>query len=263
MPLWLCPAEPRNELLAAAEAHRARLLVVAGGDSDSVDSVLSLAQDSPQPVIALSRRATAQWREPHRAQASARSLIVAGVDGSEASLAAAAEAADLTERMDSWLILVQAQPVPVPHGATWLSADDPHDEADDSARRALAQCVLPTLGPEDGESCVRSVRGDPVEVLDATASAEAAAMIAVGSRGLGRDRRAHGGSVSAALIRDASRPVLVLSPRAVARAIDRLSGRRDRPRYASDLARAPIRRAMPLRRSARAAQASTRPRRIA
>jgi nucleotide-binding universal stress UspA family protein len=226
MPLRLAPAYPRNELLAAAEAHRARLLVVACQDSDSSgnsrDGAQSLVKESPRPVIALSKRAALPWRAPHRAQRNARPLIVAGVDGSEASLAAAAEAADLTERMDSWLMLVHARSDQVPHGPTRFSVDNRLAGTDDGACRRLAQSVLPRLGRANGEAGARELFGDPVEALEAVASAEAAAMIAVGSRGLEPDRLVPGGSVSAALIRDASRPVLVLSPRAVARTISRL-----------------------------------------
>jgi hypothetical protein len=54
-------------------------------------------------------------------------------------------------------------------------------------------------------------------------------MIAVGSHGLGRDRLALSGSISAALLLSASRPLLMLSPLGAARALARLK-ERDRDR---------------------------------
>jgi nucleotide-binding universal stress UspA family protein len=225
MPVEVAAATSRQALLAESRAQDARLLIVAAS-GDPGDGVLSLVHHCFRPVIVLSEQAAAPWRVPHRAQQGTRPLIVAGVDGSEPSLAAAAEAADLTEGMDSWLVLVHAREDPVPHGAPWPSADDPLGEADADTCQSLARHVLAKLGGTEDRAGVRHVFGNPVEALDGVASREAAALIAVGSHGLGRNRVALSGSVSAALIRQASRPVLVLSPRAVAR---RIAGLRSHP----------------------------------
>jgi nucleotide-binding universal stress UspA family protein len=89
-------------------------------------------------------------------------VIVAGIDGSQHSLAAAAEAADLVERMDGWLVLVHARRDPVPPGAIPPSANDPLAKLEKSAARQLARLTAAELGTNGGPARLRPVFGDPV-----------------------------------------------------------------------------------------------------
>jgi hypothetical protein len=66
-PVRVCAVRPTEDLLAAAEAHEARLLVAASDESRN--GALELVHRSPLPVIALSPPAAARWQVPQRASA--------------------------------------------------------------------------------------------------------------------------------------------------------------------------------------------------
>ena len=84
-------------------------------------------------------------------------------------------------------------------------------ELDEGAR---SRALLDEAGrsPLDADLDLRSADGPPAEALQRVADEVDADAIVVGSRGLG-DAAPLMGSVSAALLRDATRPVLVVPPR--------------------------------------------------
>ncbi|MBO9555057.1 universal stress protein [Cellulomonas sp.] len=135
--------------------------------------------------------------------------VVVGVDGSAASLAAASAAAREATMRGRPLMLVHARPtIPDPFGrgsAPPLSTDD----QDDPTHKA-AHVVAETLRAEHDGLMVdlTLVDDDPVDAL--TALSGDAELLVVGSRGLGGFRGMLLGSVSAGVIREATRPVLVV-----------------------------------------------------
>ena len=131
--------------------------------------------------------------------------VVVGVDGSEHSklaLAWAAEEARIRgvglEVVLAWTLLAQPgreQPKP--------------DYGDDDARAVLEQLVADTLGNDRPPGLVLS----PVNELAARSlidASEDAAVVVVGSRGLGGFRELLLGSVSAQVVRHARCPVVVV-----------------------------------------------------
>jgi nucleotide-binding universal stress UspA family protein len=135
--------------------------------------------------------------------------IVCGVDGSRESLAAAAAAARLAEKLDSKLLLVQvldsASPFPFGHEfqaeRRWLRAGGRVTSVLERIERRL---------DVDAYRCV--VRGAPARALCELAAREEASLLVVGSRGRGSIRAALLGSVSSAVVRTSDRPVVVVPP---------------------------------------------------
>ncbi|MFJ9442463.1 universal stress protein [Kitasatospora sp. NPDC101235] len=128
--------------------------------------------------------------------------VVVGFDGSPESLAAAAWAAREAQRRGLRLDVLQAWPRPK-HLAPGSKPGD---------RPALAQLAeregeLRALAPEVAVSAT-SVAADPVEALEA--AAQGAALLVLGSHGLGTLRGFLVGSVSQEVLRRAACPVVLV-----------------------------------------------------
>jgi nucleotide-binding universal stress UspA family protein len=163
-----------------------------------------------------------------------RAAIVCGVDHSEGSRRALRVAADLAERLDSRLLLVNVRrsPADVPPGMA--------SELEVVRERAVAggQRLLGELGGRLlEESPVRRLRdlvvgrvefGDPASCLARLADEVRATLIVVGSRGRGFSGSLLLGSVSQTVASTPSRPVLVVPPEAGGET-HRHGARRDRP----------------------------------
>ncbi|MFJ6620809.1 universal stress protein [Kitasatospora sp. NPDC091335] len=128
--------------------------------------------------------------------------VVVGFDGSPESLAAAAWAAREAQRRGLRLDVLQAWPRPkhVPPGSE--SGDHPA-----LAQLAEREGELRALVPEVTVAAT-SVAGDPVEALEA--AGQGAAVLVVGSRGLGTLRGFLIGSVSQEVLRRAACPVVLV-----------------------------------------------------
>ncbi len=135
--------------------------------------------------------------------------IVCGIDGSKESLAAAVVAARLAERLDASLELAYVEP---PGGA--LSGQQSQGtrhlrRPDDRARRVLERIER---GVPELEVDSRVLTGEPDDELIELASKLGAAVLVVGSRGLGAVKGALQGSVSSSLMKRSERPVVVVPP---------------------------------------------------
>jgi nucleotide-binding universal stress UspA family protein len=214
MPLRLEAAATRDDLIAAAARSEARLLVVAarGSDSAQLKPVLSLVDAAPVPVVVLPEAATDAWEDPHRARRNSRPNAVSGTDGSPIAADAAALAGELAARMGGRLLISHAVTEPLPRGPGWSpqSTDGISGPLRAAERYELLARTLAEFRECPAEICFRELYGDPVEVLDGVGTAESAALIAVGTRGVGMARLALAGSIAASLVRRATRPVLVM-----------------------------------------------------
>jgi nucleotide-binding universal stress UspA family protein len=221
LPLRLEGHDTHDELIAAAARCQARLLVVGVGGSDSAElkPVLSLVDAARTPVVVLPEVAIAEWEDPQRARRTIRPNVVCGNDGSPVAADAAAFAGDLAARLGGRLVVAHAvtEPHPREPGSSPQSVDGASGPLRATERCSLVRRALSELRECPAEVCFRELYGDPVEVLDGVGLAESAALIAVGSRGLGMARLALAGSIAASLLRRATRPVLVM-PSAVTRA---------------------------------------------
>lgn len=135
--------------------------------------------------------------------------VVVGVDGSPSSLTAADAAAAEARMRGCRLVVVHARPtVPDPSGTRSLPPLG-MDDMDDLTHKE-AQVVANTLRAENPGLTVDLVLvdDDPADAL--TRLAGSAALLVVGSRGLGRFRGMLLGSVSGAVVREATCPVLVV-----------------------------------------------------
>jgi nucleotide-binding universal stress UspA family protein len=143
--------------------------------------------------------------------AQARTVIV-GYDGSEEARAAFAIAVDRARPTDS-IVVVHATAA----ASSWLGA--PYYDRLVAATIASAERVLDELRPVAELVATpiefEAIEGRPAEVLIRVADVRDADEIVVGSRGFGRLRGALG-SVSQELLRDATRPVLVVNRDAAA-----------------------------------------------
>lgn len=130
-----------------------------------------------------------------------------GIDASPASLDVLRVATDLSERLGSRLVVVHV-----------LAPEDPPTTDVELQRERDATDLLERLTGEVGADHARLARvevGDPAKSLVASAVAEQAEMIVVGSRGRGALEAAVLGSVSRELATRSPRPVLVV-PRGAA-----------------------------------------------
>lgn len=216
LPLRLDSADPPDELTALSARPETRLIVVGVGDGPAqLETILSKVDASPTPVVVLPEGATGVWENPHRARRTVRPNVVCGTDGSPIAAGATAIAAELAARLDGRLVVVHAvgEPLPRESSTAATSIDGVWGPIRATARSELVSRALAELRKAPSEVCFRELHGDPVEVIDRVGAAESAAMIAVGSRGLGRARLALSGSIAASLLKRATHPVLVIPPR--------------------------------------------------
>lgn len=142
--------------------------------------------------------------------------IVVGVDGSLSATHAVTWAAAQAVAEDRPLVLVHGGPTPAPAGTGWMEAAgvDHHRLATllkGDARALLEQAAAPVRAAHRDLEIHYVVRlGDARELL-LEASAEARLLV-VGTRGLGPVRHLLLGSVSSALVKHATCPVVVVRP---------------------------------------------------
>ena len=135
--------------------------------------------------------------------------VVVGVDGSSVSLAAAHVAAREAWMRGRPLTVVHARPtIPDPFGRGNVPPLET-DDADDPTHKAAVVVAESLVEEHDGLTVdVALVDDDPADALSGLA--RGAALLVVGSRGLGAFRGMLMGSVSSAVVREASCPVLVV-----------------------------------------------------
>jgi nucleotide-binding universal stress UspA family protein len=133
--------------------------------------------------------------------------ILVGVDGSPASIVAAHVAAREAWMRGRTLVIVHAQPAYT--DAFELVDAAPEPAADDRTHRAALHVMRCLVAEHPGlEVRLELVEGDPADEL--VAMSHAAALIVVGTRGLGSFRGMLLGSVSSDVLRAATCPVLVV-----------------------------------------------------
>jgi nucleotide-binding universal stress UspA family protein len=172
----LLDGDPRQQLLAAAEAEEADLLVVGargmGGHTHALHlgSVTHhLVHHTRRPIAAIPAPAPSAWPAP----------VVVGVDGSEGSLGAVTWCAAFGAAVATEVIAVHAEE-PL---AEWVPHSDPR------SRHQVAQEHLDEwVGPLRSAGITVRVlvaAGSPVDALSDAAVQEEAGLLVVGSRGLG------------------------------------------------------------------------------
>lgn len=139
-------------------------------------------------------------------------LIVAGVDGSDQSLRAAAVAASLARARGARLVIVTV--VRPPEGWWGIVGSPPTAEAlGDSlsdAQRDVLDATLAGLDLEDIDYDTREEIGDASIQLTSVCEELEADLLVVGRRGAGLLRRMVVGSVANHLIHESSCPVIVV-----------------------------------------------------
>jgi nucleotide-binding universal stress UspA family protein len=155
--------------------------------------------DFPRPVSELkANRLATRWRRRRERP------VIAAVDGSDASLAAAGTAARLARTIAAPLIFVYVRTGP----PSWLGK--PYHQARlnremSVARRAL-DASLRVARDEDVDAQTEVLEGNPARRIGEFAEARDARLVVLGAR-----RRRLKNSVSHSVIRDSSRPVVVTS----------------------------------------------------
>jgi nucleotide-binding universal stress UspA family protein len=169
--------------------------LVLGSVSDGI------AHHAPCPVLIV-RGGAAAW-PPQR--------VIVGDDGSAIAEHATQLAAQLAALYGAQGVLVRGyQPVLTPDLANPRTAQR-HDELLEAAELALAARAASLTGAFGARPEPRLTIGDPAAILVAAAeAAEAPALIAVGSRGLGAFDRFRLGSTSTKVLHAAHCPVLVV-----------------------------------------------------
>lgn len=214
--------EPTDALEELAREADAALIVVGSRGRGALRSALmgsvsrSLATRSSRPVLVVPPGAVGS---EHAGDAPGRT-IVCGVDKAEHAdqlVPVAAEAARIARFR---LVLVHALGVPVSSAAlptAGMAAPIDHDaEVMESTREAGAEALKHAEQLVDAapEVSVRLEVGDAASLLERVAGEEEAAVIVVGTRGHGAMRAALVGSTLTQLVGVASRPVMVVPPRA-------------------------------------------------
>jgi nucleotide-binding universal stress UspA family protein len=144
------------------------------------------------------------------------SSIVCGIDASTHAGSALRVASALAQRLSLRLILVHAIPVPTPDllltAPTRMPA--PVEEIDLLGREAGERLLSEAADAHDDVTAHRRLEiGSAAERLRTVACEEEAQFVVVGSHGDGAPRAAIIGSISAAVIRDAPCPVVVVPPK--------------------------------------------------
>ena len=145
-------------------------------------------------------------------RADRRRTRIVGYDGSDEARVAFAVAIDRSEPSDTIVVVHATSPA-----SSWLG--DPYyshvvEKIHDKAERVLDE-LRPIAEQVETPIEFEVLEGPPAEVLIRAATVREADEIVVGSRGLGRLRGVLG-SVSQELLREAARPVLVVSRDAAA-----------------------------------------------
>jgi len=186
---------PESALLGLAGEHRASLLVIGSAGRAGLDRVLvgslpaGIAVRAPCPVVVVTSDAALEGSGP----------LVAGYDGSERSLRAARYAASLAAQLRRDLVLVHAT------GNRKAGPIGP------VLKRLQRELMADRSGAGHGFD-VRLAReqGDPVQVLAGVAREQDAPLIITGWRGRNVLATAVLGSVTAALVATAGRPIGVV-----------------------------------------------------
>ena len=151
---------------------------------------------------------------------SSRPVIVCGVDQSEHCRRALRVGAELAERLDSQLVLVNVRPSPadLPPGMA-AEIGIARERAVEGGRRLFAELGDELVSEPSSRPLLKCVRarvefGEPAAALNAVADELRASMIVVGARGRGAAGAALLGSVSQNLAAERSRPLLVVPPEA-------------------------------------------------
>jgi nucleotide-binding universal stress UspA family protein len=204
----LCQGRPAEQIVQLGAAIPADLIVIGSRGLGPVRRLVlgsvseGVVHEATCPVLVL-RGGPDDW-PPHR--------LIIGDDGSPTASRAATLAAQLGQFFHSHAVLVRTAPdLPRAPYQTAAERQQQRDTALQEAEAALAlqaQRLTPLLGRAPA---VRVALDDPARVLIATAEeSDAPALIAVGSHGYGPFRRYRLGSVSTAVLRAASCPVLVV-----------------------------------------------------
>lgn len=218
----LVDGPPARALTQTAEEEGAELLVTGSRGRGALRSAVlgsvsrELALEAPCPVVIVP--SGERWAETGADAANAS--VVCGVDGSDQALAAAALAGRLATALGARLVLVHArQNLRAVAAYAGASKTTPPLTGQDDAVQKLADRVIEDAEQAAGVSALAIVEpGPPAEVLESVADREHARLVVIAARGVGGLRAALLGSVAAALPLEATRPVVVLSPAAIAQA---------------------------------------------
>jgi nucleotide-binding universal stress UspA family protein len=213
--LLLQTARTGDDFLTVAERDETSTLVVPrrGSVTAGLKPTLSLVNRARRPVIVMTEAALAAWATPSRAEREVRPVTVCGTDGSRLAAAAATCAALLAAALGGKLVLVHAERRPVVRPPAAGNPLHGLERQLQSGRRAgLLRRSVAELEECPPEVVALHRYGEPVDVLDGVAASESAALLAVGTAGVGADRVALTGSVAAELLQRSRHPVLVTPP---------------------------------------------------
>ena len=207
----LCEGRPAEQIVQLSAALPADLIVIGSRGLGPVRRLVlgsvseGVVHEATCPVLVL-RGGPDAW--PPR-------WLIIGDDGSPTASRAATLAAQIGQFVHSQAVLVHTAPdLPRAPYQTAAEQQQQRDTALQEAEAALAlqaQRLTPLLGQPPAR---RVTIDDPARLLIATAEeCDAPALIVVGSHGYGPFRRYWLGSVSTAVLRASSCPVLVVPPR--------------------------------------------------
>ena len=196
----LAEGDPRTEILRLVREQGARLLLIGSAAREPLERIMQgslsaeLVREASCPVLVLTDAAEPRDEGP----------ILAGYDGSQHSLRAARHAAALATVLHRDLVLLHVV-------APGESRVRPDEELARELQAAASTCVS-----DAGvrlQAAVAVDHGEPAERLLHAATARGASLLVVGNRGRNALAAAVLGSVSALVVRQADRPVVVAGPR--------------------------------------------------
>jgi nucleotide-binding universal stress UspA family protein len=139
-------------------------------------------------------------------------VILCGIDQSAEAQRVASTAAELAVRGAWRLRLVHVAPPPAVTARPFGTVHERQQEADDFERSGQMRVVLDRIDLPDGIAAERTVElGDPAPTLTALAAEHSADLIVAGSGSRGLDKVVMG-DTTAAIVREAPCPVLIVSP---------------------------------------------------
>jgi nucleotide-binding universal stress UspA family protein len=208
---FVCRARSTGDVLAVAAEHRARIVVTSGVGEAPVERALELSRGLEGSLVLLPRDALELWLDPSEARRRAGRGVVAGSDGSAASIEAARVAGRIAAGLGGRTLVAHARPrhaTGTPSRSPGFEPD-PIAQAELAARRSLVAPALAAAAAHGAAVEARLPSAGVVEALTDLAAGERAPLIAVGTGRPSRARPALGDSVTAELIERTERPLLI------------------------------------------------------
>ena len=207
----VCSPRSAIDLIAVAAEHRARLIVTAGSNEAATERAIELTYGLDGALVVLPQASLELWLNPSEARRRASGAVVAGSDGSAASIEAARIAGRIAAGLGGSALIAHARSAIATGEQPSRPASplDPIAEGELDARLSLLGPALAAAREHGATVEARFASATAVEALNDLAATEHSPLIAVGASRPPREGLALARSVTGRIIARAERPILI------------------------------------------------------